>query len=77
MSAVARLPYWPAALTRAEALAYTNLAPSLLDEAVPFKPVGPRGARICSRAKLDEVLQRILDGRTADDDDDELAGMNG
>lgn len=38
-------------LTRAQAVAYSGLAPSLIAKLVNFKGVGPYGAMVCSTAE--------------------------
>ncbi len=68
------LPFWPAAMTRPMALAYTNVAEKQLVEweragLVRFRPRGPRGAMIAPRADLDAALAALFDAAiTADDD---------
>jgi hypothetical protein len=67
------LPFWPAALTRTMALAYTNVADKQLADwersgLVRFRPRGPRGAMIAPRADLDAALATLFDGEMTTDD---------
>lgn len=55
---------WPASLDAQEAVSYTGLAPSEITRAsregkLTFKPLGPRGRKVCLRAQLDGLLQQI------------------
>lgn len=72
--ALAQLPDWPAAMPRALALAYTGVADAQLKEwerrgLVSFRPRGPRGAPIATRASLDLALQTLFSSPVADDGD--------
>lgn len=58
------MPDWPAALSEAEALAYSRLSESELRRRVAngeivFKRLGPNGRKVCRREQLDDVLKSI------------------
>jgi hypothetical protein len=79
MGAVAlqQLPDWPAAMPRDLALAYTGVADAQMKEwelrgLVRFRPRGPRGVAIASRASLDVALQALFSSPVADDGDIEF-----
>jgi len=63
--ALADLPAWPAAMTRAEALSYARVAEAQLREwertgKVHFLPKGPNGAMIARTIELDEALADLF-----------------
>jgi hypothetical protein len=65
MSALARLPAWPAALTRAEALEYTRVGEALMRDweragKVRFRARGHKGALITLKADLDAALLSLF-----------------
>ena len=67
----ATLPFWPAAMTRALALAYTSVSETQLKEweragLVQFRAIGPNGAKITERAQLDEALRLQFSGPAED-----------
>ncbi len=67
-----KLPDWPAALTRDQALAYSGVAETQLREwvkrgAVRFQPRGPKGAMLCLRADLDKALTEMFVTGSAED----------
>ncbi|MDR6851040.1 hypothetical protein J2Y54_000533 [Sphingomonas sp. BE123] len=65
------LPFWPAAMPRAMALAYTGVAETQLKDwerrgLVRFRPRGPRGQMIAPRVDLDAALASLFDGEADD-----------
>lgn len=69
--AIASFPYWPAALTREMALAYTGVSDVQLREwerrgIVRFCHRGPRGAAIASRAALDAAVASLFSSAAVD-----------
>lgn len=69
----AALPFWPAAMTRSMALAYTSVSDAQMTAwersgAVRFCARGPNGAKITERAQLDDAV-RAMFGDVADDMD--------
>lgn len=71
--ALERMPYWPVAMTREIALAYTGVADAQLREwesrgVVRFRQRGPRGAAIAPRTDLDAALE-VLFGAAAGADE--------
>lgn len=67
------LPFWPAAMTREMALAYTSVSEAQMrqwerDGTVRFRPRGRNGSMITERAQLDEAIRRLF-GEVADDMD--------
>lgn len=63
--ALEKLPDWPAALTRAEALSYARVAEAQLREwertgKVHFLPKGPNGAMIARTIELDAALADLF-----------------
>jgi hypothetical protein len=78
--ALEKLPAWPAALNRDEALAYMRIAPKLFDQldrtgGVSGKKLGRNGEKVYPREQLDQVLTRLF-GQSATDTDDEFAGAD-
>lgn len=78
--ALEKLPAWPAALNRDEALAYTRLAPKLFDQlertgGVVGKRLGKNGEKVFPRDQLDALLTRLF-GSANIDIDDEFAGAD-
>lgn len=68
---IEKLPDWPAALNKLEALAYTGVSETQLKEwqragVVRFRHRGPRGEAICPRTDLDAALARMFDGANDD-----------
>jgi len=79
--ALEKLPAWPAALNRDEALAYTRLAPKLFDQierthGVTGKKLGRNGEKVYPRDQLDACLSRLF-GAGMPDIDDEFGGIGG
>ena len=65
--ALEKLPSWPAALTREEALAYTRVGEAQLRaweraRKVHFRTRGARGAAIVLRAELEAALADLFAG---------------
>ncbi|MDF0487784.1 hypothetical protein PX554_06550 [Sphingomonas sp. H39-1-10] len=59
------LPYWPAALTEAEAIAYTGVSEAQMREwrkhgIVRFLLKGRKGSAIALRSDLDEALNQMF-----------------
>lgn len=59
------LPFWPAAMSRSMALAYTGVAEAQLREwerarKIVFRARGPRGAMIALRSELDAALAELF-----------------
>lgn len=60
------MPFWPAAMPREMALAYTQVSAAQMDEweqsgKVRFSARGARGARIALRADLDAALLSLVE----------------
>lgn len=69
----ATLPFWPAAMPRTMALAYTSASEAQMrqwekDGAVRFIARGANGTKITERAQLDEALHQLF-GDVAQDMD--------
>ena len=67
-----KLPAWPAAVNRRDALAYTGVAETQMKEwqrrgLVRFQPRGPNGAMICRIADLDAALEALFVTGSAED----------
>ena len=67
-----KLPAWPAALNRDQALAYSGVAETQLREwgkrgKVRFRPRGPNGAMLCLRSDLDNALTEMFVTGSAED----------
>jgi hypothetical protein len=65
------LPFWPTAMTRSMALAYTSASEAQMAEweragVVRFIPRGPNGAKITERAQLDEAVHALFVGPAED-----------
>lgn len=76
-----RLPDWPEALTREEALAYTNLAEKMFDRleragSITGRLIGRNGAKLYLRDQLRAVTHNLF-GNGANDIDDEFEGIGG
>lgn len=72
--ALEKLPDWPAAMTRDEALAYTRVSEGQMREwqrrgTVTFRARGPRGAMLALRSDLDLALRDLFDTTPAEDMD--------
>ena len=80
--ALSKLPDWPEALTKDEALAYTHLAPKLFDQLeragsiTGRRGIGPNGATLYLRDQLRTVTHGLF-GAASNDIDDEFAALNG
>lgn len=70
--ALEKLPDWPAALSREQALAYAGVSEAQLREwakrgAVRFQPRGPNGGMLCLRSDLDAALADMFKTGSAED----------
>lgn len=79
--ALEKLPDWPIALNREEALAYTHLSEKLfaqLEKAGTLTPrkIGKNGEAIYLREQLDSATARLF-GKGSNDIDDEFEGIGG
>lgn len=80
--ALERLPDWPEALTRDEALAYTHLGEKLFDQLeragsiTGRAGIGPRGATLYLRDQLRTVTHSLF-GAASNDIDDEFENLRG
>lgn len=64
MGAIQHIPNWPASLDAQDAVRYSGLSPSEITRAakegrLTFKPLGPRGRKVCLRAQLDTLLSQL------------------
>lgn len=69
----ATLPFWPAAMTRPMALAYTSASETQMSEweragVVRFVARGPNGAKITERVQLDDAVRALFAGVAEDMD---------
>lgn len=67
----APMPFWPAAMSRPLALAYTGVSEKQMREwersgQVRFRAVGPNGAKIAPREQLEDALRRLFTGPAED-----------
>lgn len=67
------IPFWPAAMTRDMALAYTSVSEAQMRQwetegTVRFRARGRNGSKITERAQLDEAIRRLF-GDVTDDMD--------
>ncbi|KTF68647.1 hypothetical protein ACNFJ7_02015 [Sphingomonas sp. HT-1] len=67
------IPFWPAAMTRAMALAYTSVSETQMRQweregTVRFRARGPNGSMITERAQLDDAIRKLF-GDVAEDMD--------
>lgn len=79
--ALEKLPDWPAALNREEALAYTHISEKLfaqLEKAgtLTGRRIGRNGEVIYLREQLESVTARLF-GNGSNDIDDEFEGISG
>jgi hypothetical protein len=61
-----RLPDWPAAMDRSNALVFTGVAETVLRQyerlgVIRFKPVGPHGAKVARKEDLQRMLNCIFE----------------
>jgi hypothetical protein len=68
----APLPFWPVAMSRPMALAYTGVAEAQMRAwekagAVHFRPRGPHGAAIVQRAELDLAVAELFSRDMSED----------
>lgn len=68
----APLPFWPAAMSREMALAYTGVGAEQMRAwekrgLVHFRPRGPRGAMIAQRSELDLALDDLFNRDVSED----------
>lgn len=68
----APLPFWPAAMTRAMALAYTGVSETQMREwerrgVVRFCTRGPNGSAIARTADLKAAVDQLFTGAAVDD----------
>ena len=80
MTAAAKLPYPPLNFAREDALAYTGWAPKFFDMLVRTgqlkgRAIGPHGATVYSRARLEEIDAALAGDAPANDIDDEFEGL--
>lgn len=66
MTSLQKLPRWPAALGRQDALAFSNVSETTLKTyerlgIVRFKPVGPYGCKVARTADLERMLECIFE----------------
>jgi hypothetical protein len=70
----ARLPFWPVAMGRPMALAYTGVSEAQMREwersgLVHFRARGPHGAAIAQRAELDNAVADLFSRDLSEDMD--------
>lgn len=79
--ALEKLPDWPAALNRDEALSFMRIAPKLFDAmeksgTLTGKKLGKNGEKVYLAEHCRQALDRLF-GPAALDIDDEIEGLNG